>query len=457
MAGFLLIAMSLFKLGRLIKYVPSLVVVGFTAGISLSIAFGQLDLLLDVHRVDPSLHHFIDRLRNTASNLNSVRLISPLLGFTAIAFLIWWQGRQWRVPGALVALVAATALVWGLAVETPTIQSRYGQMPTGFPSPDFGFFEAELILNLLPAAFAVAILAGLESLLSAMVADGMSTGGRRHDPNKELLGQGIANLVSPFMRGIPATAAIARTGVGIRNGATSRMTGVVHSGVVLAAAVALGSLAGHIPLTVLAAILIVTAWNIANVPEIVRLMKSASREDLLVLVVTMIVTLVFDLSYAIAIGVIISMLVLIRHLIKVPAASEMMPNASGDIQIVSHELSSEMIARPDIAFFNAWGIISFHCAASFEYQLQRDDRPLVLRMKDVYHIDTSGLITLQGIIEHRKSHGKIMLLSAVQPEVLASLKRFGLIDLLGPENVYARTKDAIAAIPPPSDKQPNRR
>lgn len=452
MAGILLVLMGLLGFGRLIRYVPSLVVVGFTAGIALSIAFGQLNLLLGVTGTDPALAHFTEKLWDTIKHLDTVTWVTPLMGVGAIAFLFWWAGRRWRIPGALIAIVALTAIVWGLGVETQTLAGRYGEMPTGFPVPTAAFFSWNLALDLIPSAAAIAVLAGLESLLSAMVADGMAPAGPRHDPNRELVGQGLANIVSPFFHGIPATAAIARTGAAIRNGATSRLAGVVHALVVLAAAVLIGTLSGHIPLTVLAAVLIVTAWKIADVPEVVRLFRSANREDLLVLASTMVVTLVFDLSYAIAIGVIISMLVMIRHLMRVPAARELVPNAQGDIQQVSRELSGLMRSRPDIAYFTASGVISFHCAAAFEYQLRRDDRPLILRMKDVAHIDTTGLITLQGIVEHRKAHGRRLMLSAVQPDVLASLKRFGIVDLLGPENIFERTRDAIAAVPPPEKR-----
>ena len=252
------------------------------------------------------------------------------------------------------------------------------------------------------------------------------------------------------MGGIPATAAIARTATGIRNGATTRLTGVVHAATVLAATLALGGLAGRIPLATLAAILLVVAWNIADVPEVAALLRRAPREDLIVLVSTVLITLFFDLSYAIAFGVLVSAVLLIRRLIDLPAAEELLPDRSGRIQQVSPELSALIQGRPDIAFFTAQGMLSFHSAAAFEYKLSGETaKPLILRMKDVRHVDASGLLTLEGIIEHRQRHGGRIILTAIQPSVYPALQRFGVIDLLGPENVFEHTRCAIASLDEP--------
>jgi len=366
-----------------------------------------------------------------------------------IAALLFWQGRRWRVPGTLVINVAATAAVWVFGIDTPTLASRYGELPRGFPVPDLRVIDPGLFLDLLPSAITVAILAGVESLLSAMVADGMARDGSHHDPDKELRGQGLANIVSPILGGIPATAAIARTGASLRNGATSRMAAVVHSAVVLTATLALGGLAGRLPLAVLAAILIVTAYNIANVPEIAKLIRAAPREDLLVLFITMSITLLFDLTYAIALGVLVSVFLLLRRLIQVPSTSEPVPNARGHIQGVSVELSDLMRSRPDIAFFNVWGVLSFYSTARFEHELGRDRRPLILRMKDVAYIDTSGLLTLEAIIEQHQRAGLLIMLTAMRPEVRQELEQFGILEAIGPENVFEHTADAIASVPPP--------
>lgn len=453
MAGVLLIAMGILPAGRLMRFMPGLVVVGFTAGIALSIAFGQLNTFLAVQGTDPKLEHFHEKTWDTIRHLGTIGFTTPAVGLVTLAILIFWPRvpRLSRIPAALIAVAAVTTTTWSLHINTPTIVSRYGHLPTNFPAPSLSFFDAGLLTQLLPAAAAVAILGSVESLLSAVVADGMVTTGVRHNPNRELVGQGIANVISPVMGGIPATAAIARTAAGVRNGANSRLTGVFHAVTVLAATLLLGGLAGHIPLTALAAILIVVAWNIADVPEVAGLLRRAPREDLIVLVSTITITVFVDLSYAIGFGVLMSAILLIRRLVKLPAAQELLPDENGRIQNVSHELSEQMKARPDIAFFTAQGMLSFHSAAAFEYQLSSDGRhPLILRMKDVHHIDTSGLLTLEGIIEHRQRHGERIILTAIQPSIYPALERFGVIKMLGPENVFEHTKCAIASIDEPS-------
>lgn len=457
MAGVMLIAMSVLRFGRLIRYMPGLVVVGFTAGIALSIAFGQLNGLLAVTGTDPALEHFHEKTWDTLRHLGTVAWTTPAVALASFAILLASPRVLPRVPAPLIAVVAITAVTWGFGVDTPTLASRYGALPKEFPSPSLSWFDAGLAFDLLPAAAAIAVLGAVESLLSAVVADGMAPTAERHDPDRELRGQGIANLVSPVMGGMPATAAIARTAAGIRNGADSRLTGVFHALTVLAATLALGGLAGHIPLTVLAAVLVMVAWNIAEAPEVTRLLRRAPRQDLVVLVATILITLFFDLTYAIGFGVLASAVLLIRQLTSVPAAAEMLPDGAGRVQQVSPELSALMQSRPDVAFFNAQGLLSFHSAATFEYELVgAGSRPLILRMKDVHHIDSSGLLTLEGIIEHRHRSGGRFILTAVQPEVLPSLERFGIIEKLGPGNIFEHTRDAIASIDAaPADRAAN--
>lgn len=447
MAGLLLLAMSMLRFGRLVRYMPGLVVVGFTSGIALSIVFGQLNALLAVPGTDPTLEHFHQRLWDTAIHLGGISLTTPLLGAAALALLVGWPRVSKRIPAPLVVVVVFTALTWIWRIDTPTIASRYGALPSALPRPSLRFFQPGLIFDLIPAAVAVAVLASVESLLSAIVADGMSSSPERHNPDRELRGQGLANLISPLFGGIPATAAIARTAAGIRSGGASRWTGVFHALTVLVATVAFAGLASHIPLTVLAAILLVVAWNIADVPEVQQLLRRAPREDLVVLLSTLGITLFFDLTYAIGFGIVASTVLLIRRMVTVPAAAELLPGEDGQIRQVSPELSRILQSRPDIAFFNVQGALSFHTAAAFEYQLlQLDQRPLVLRMKDVHHIDTSGLLTLEGIIKHRQRHDARVVMTAIQPELYPILDRFGIITLLGPDGVFTATRAAIAAL-----------
>jgi SulP family sulfate permease len=458
MAGVFLIVLSIFRAGRLVRYIPGTVVVGFTAGISLSIAFGQLNNFLNVRGTNGSLEQFHQRAWDTARHLSSVGFAAPAVGLTALAILIAWPRvpRLRAIPGPLIAVTFTTALAWVLHLNVPTVQSKYGAIPQRLPTPGNEFFDVHLALELLPLAVSVAVLSGVESLLSAVVADGMSNSAKRHDSDRELFGQGLGNLASSVFGGVPSTAAIARTAAGIRTGATGRLTGVTHAVTVLLAILVLGPVAGHVPMTALAAILFIVAWNIAEVPEVSRLLRRSARGDAFVLIATIAITLFFDLTYAIGFGVLASMVLLVRQLIRVPAAQQLLPDESGHIRQVTPELSALIQSRPDIAFFNAEGVLSFYSAATFEYELLGHNRnPLILRMKDVHHIDASGLITLEGVIEHRQHGGGRIILTAVQPEIRESLDRFGILEKLGPENVFEHTRCAIESIDRPGGYLPH--
>jgi len=452
MSGIALLGLSALRAGRLIRYVPGTVVVGFTAGIALSIAFGQLNNLLSVSGTDPRLEHFHERLFDTVRHLDTVGWTAPLVGCFALGILLIWPRlpRLRAVPGPLIAVVASTTLAVLLDLDVPTVASKYGDLPRQLPEPGFGFFDVGLMVELLPLALSVAVLSGIESLLSAVVADGMSGSQERHKPNLELRGQGLGNIAAALFGGIPATAAIARTAAGIRNGATSRMTGIVHALTVLTATLVFADLAGKVPLTALAAILLIVAWNIAEAPEVARLVRKASKEDAFVLVATILTTLFLDLTYAIIFGVLASTILLLRQLTRLPAAKALLPDQTGRIREVSPELSELVQSRPDISFFNAQGVLSFQSAAMFEYELAgHRENPLILRMKDVTHIDATGLITLEGIIEHRQHAGGRIILTAIQPTLRPSLERFGILEKLGPGNVFEHTRTAIESIDAP--------
>jgi len=450
MAGVILLVLSALRTGRLMRFMPGLVVTGFTLGVALSIAFGQVNNLLAVKRTDSSIEHFHERVIDTGAHLGTVSPITPALGLLSLGILLLWPRipRVRRVPAPLAAVTFLTVLVWVTGLDTPTIAAQYGEFPRGIPMPSLAVLDLGLVMPLLPAALAVAVLGSVESLLSAVVADGLASADARHDPDRELLGQGLANLVSSLVGGMPATAAIARTATGIRNGSTSSLTGVVHAGVVLGATVVLGPIAGEIPLVVLAAVLIVVAWNIAEVPAVLSLLRRAPREDLLVLVSTAVITLVFDLTYAIGFGVAISVVLLLRRLVRLPAAQALLPDASGRIPHVSDGLGDLIRSRPDVTVFTVEGLVSFHSAAALEYELGGGrDQTLILRMKGVHHIDTSGLLTLEGILEHRRRRGKRTMLTAIDPSLAVTLDRFGILDLVGRENVFSATRDAIACVP----------
>lgn len=454
LSGFALLALSAMRAGRLIRYVPGPVVVGFTAGIALSIAFGQVNGLLGVTGIDPAAERFHERFIDSVRHADTVRIQTPAVAAMAVAILIVWPRvpRARLVPGPLVAVVAATALVWLTGLDTETIGSRYGSLPGGLPMPSLGPLADERIFELLPLAASIAVLAGIESLLSAVVADGMAGSTASHDPSRELRGQGLGSIAAGLVGGMPSTAAIARTAAGISNGASNRLTGITHAITVLAATVVFGGLVSHVPLAALSAILVIVAWNIAELPQVARLIRRAPRADAAVLIGTALITLSLDLTYAIAFGIIASTVLLLRQMVRLPVIQELLPDPAGRVREVSPELAVLMASRPDLSFFAAEGSLSFHSAATFEYELATNlDRPLILRMRDVSHIDTSGLLTLRGVIEHRQRHGGRIVITAARPAVLAAFDRFGITELLGSGNLFEHTRCAIESIPPPNE------
>ncbi|MCK9496067.1 MAG: SulP family inorganic anion transporter [Dehalococcoidia bacterium] len=452
-AGVILLAMGLLRFGRAIRYMPRLVIVGFTAGIAVSIAAGQLNNLLGLTGTDPQLEYFHEKMADSVRHLGSIEPASLAIGLGSILFMGIYQARPRQIPGALLVVVGATIVAQAFDLDAATVSQKYGDLPRSLPRPTLAFFDFTRAIHLLPSAAAIAVLGAVESLLSAVVADGMVGDGERHNPDRELVGQGLANIVAPIMGGIPATAAIARTATGIRSGATSRLSGIIHSVVVLLLVVALAPLAGDIPLAALAAILIIVAWGIADVPELVKLVKTAPRTELLTLGGTMLVTVVLDLTFAIALGVMVSLVLLLRELIRIPVAAQVLGDG-GDPEDIPPTISEAARAHPEVLFFNASGIISFHSAAAFESTLPRHDpRTLILRMRDIRHIDSSGLITLQGVIEHRRGSGGETILTDVRPEVARSLKRFGIAQLVLDPELDQTTEQAFRSLQRAADTQ----
>ena len=450
MAGLMLLVISAMRLGRVSKYIPGVVVAGFTVGIALSIAFGQLNALLGITGTDPKLEHFHERFWDSMTHLDTVGWLTILFGLLSVSLMVLWPRVSKRVPAALIAVVVFTAVAWSVSLDTSTVATKYGDLPRGLPDIGLPHFEWDLAKALLPTAFAVAVLAGVESLLSAVVADNMAQTHERHNPDRELFGQGLANIAASVTGGIPATAAIARTGAGVQNGATSRFSGVVHSIFVFSCTLALAPLVGHIPLAVLAGILMVTAYRIADVKGLRRIMRGAPRSELLVLALTIGLTVFLDLTYAILAGVVISVIIVLRQLTSHATAIQLKPDELGLIRQVSPGLAAMIMSRPDIAFYNAQGMLSFHSSSALERVLLEDEpRPLILRMKDVSYIDISGLMALEHIISERKRRGRRVLLTAVQPGVMMAIRKYGILSELGWSNVFRSTADAITSLPLP--------
>lgn len=436
MAGIIQVALGVAKLGRLVKFIPYPVTAGFTNGIAVIIFCGQLNNFLGLQL--PRSEHFLPSLWQTVTHLEGLNWAAVGLATVVIVIKLFWARITTTIPGSLVGLVLATAIASFLHLDVPTI----GAIPQSLPLPqsiphwnDFG-----LIRELINPALALAALGSIESLLSAVVADGMTVS-EKHNSDRELIGQGLANMIVPFFGGIPATGAIARTAVNVRSGGKTRLSGVIH-GIALAMIVlTLAPLAAQVPLAALAGILMVTSVRMVEW-EAIGLLVRATYSDFAVMILTWAVTIFFDLVLAVEIGLIAAGALFIKrmsdlNLARIPETEAFPPG-------VPLELSKQ------IAVYRVDGPVFFGAAERFVTFLR--DEPevkyLILRMRFVPNMDTTGLVALEDIYHDLKRHGCRLLLTALQPEVYALLDRSGLLDKIGKDNCFETTDAAICALTP---------
>jgi sulfate permease, SulP family len=438
LAGVMLVAMGLFRMGKLIEFIPHPVTTGFTAGIATVIAGLQLKDLFGL-RPTHSPEHFFERLhamwqvRGTASGWEF------LVAAVTLALLVFLPKVVRRIPAPLVALPVAAVLVVVLSALVPgfevaTIASRFqadvgGQIVRGIPQlPPLPMlpwnapgafaagFDMRVLRALLPSAFAIAMLGAIESLLSAVVADGMAR--TRHDPDAELVALGVGNIVAPFFGGIPATGAIARTATNIRSGARSPLSAVVHAATVLAAVLALAPLLGYLPMAALAALLLLVAWNMSEVKHFAHTLRVAPRSDMAVLLTCYGLTVAFDMVLGVTVGMMLAVVLFMRRMAAVTSARfvEEHPSLPGPVPhgVVVYDISGPL-------FFGA-----AQKAMAALGQIADRVRVVVLRMDGVQAMDATGLVALESALERLK-HQKVMaILSGVQPQPAVLLERAGL-------------------------------
>jgi sulfate permease, SulP family len=431
MAGAIQIGLGVAKMGRLVKFIPYPVTAGFTNGIAVIIFCGQLNNFFGLKL--PHADHFFEGLWQTMVHLNILNLASVGLAVLVITIKLLWVRINRTIPGSLVGLIAATAVASFSHLNVATIGEIPQSLPT-FQGIGQGI-DFRTLQQLVSPAFALAALGSIESLLSAVVADGMSVSDK-HDSDRELIGQGLANLVVPFFGGIPATGAIARTAVNVRAGGRTRLSGVVH-GIALALMILLlAPLAGKVPLAALAGILMVTSVRMLDWEAIKLLMRSV-RADFAVMLLTWSVTICFNLVLAVEVGLIAAGALFIKrmselNLIKVPDAEVFPPGVPLDL-------------GKDIAVYRVDGPVFFGAAERFATFLR--DAPevkfLILRMRFVPNMDTTGLVALEDIYQDLKRHQCRLILSALQPEVESLIERSGLLAKIGKENCFDSTEIAV--------------
>lgn len=434
LAGLLLIALALARLGRYVRYLPTPVIEGFTAGIAVVIALQQVPAALgvtDAHG-DRVWAVAADAVARFAVHPRPVAL-AVALGVAALMLL----GARWRpgVPFSLLGVAAATVL----AETLPLDLARIGALPQGLPAPSLGFLDPGAVGVLLPSALAVAALAALESLLSATVADGMTVG-QRHDPDRELFGQGLANLASPVFGGIPATAAIARTAVNVRAGAASKLAALTHAVALAAIVLAAAPLVGRIPLAALAGVLLATTVRMIEAGSLWALAR-ATRGDALVLVLTFVVTVAWDLVTAVAVGVAVAVVIALRAVAR-SARLEQVPLDRGEHSAEEHALLAEHIVA-----YRLDGPLFFAAAHTFLLELSEvaDVRVVILRMSRVSALDATGAHVLGDAIGRLRGRGITVLLSGITPDHDQVLSTLGVADELRRDGlVFPDTPAAIA-------------
>lgn len=442
MAGIILVIMGLCKMGTLIKFIPSTITVGFTAGIAVTLFVQQIkDFLgLEIENV-PS--EFFERIGSYAKHINTINYQAVIVGAIALAIMIVFPYITKKIPGSLVAIIVTTVIVKVAGMDVNTIGSVYGELSAKFPTPVIPEVNFDMISKLISPAFTIAILAAIESLLSCVVSDGMI--GSRHRSNMELVGQGVANIASGIFGGIPATGAIARTAANVKNGGRTPIAGMVHAITLLFIMLILMPYAAMIPMTTLAAVLMVVAYNMSEWREVVA-MRKAPKSDYAVLLLTFALTVCFDLVIAIEVGMVLTAMLFLNRMVQVTDVRKWIDyernyDESTDVDSIEHMVIPERTVVYEISgpmFFGVsdkfMGIIN---------ESKKSNKVLVLRMRGVPSMDATAYKTLEKIYDKCKNNGIYLVLSHVNEQPMAVMKKEGLYDMLGEDNFQPHIKDAL--------------
>jgi sulfate permease, SulP family len=442
MAGFMLIAMGLLQLGTIIKFMPYPIVVGFTSGIAVVIFSSQIKDYFGLEVLESPPADFIEKWKFYFVNFNQINWWATGIGlFTVLAIALWPKLNK-KIPGTLIALLISTIVVsfFGLPVET--IGSRFGEIPSSLPMPSIPGIDYKTFRMLLAPAFTIAILGAIESLLSAMVADGASGG--RHRSNTELIGQGIANLITPLFGGIPATGAIARTMTNIRNGGKTPIAGIIHAIVLLLILLFFGKWAKLIPMACLAGILVMVSYNMSEWRSFKGLFRN-SKSDVAVLLTTFLLTVFIDLTVAIQFGLLLAVLLFIKRVIETSEVEVLKMEVEDETSGLSDE--GDQLAIPDdVEVFEIRGAFFFGVANKFEEAeklVSRQPRVRIIRLRRVPFIDSTGLSNLKNFILRSRQKQVTIILSGAISTVQEALRKNGIIEMVSEENVCPDIASAL--------------
>jgi len=449
LAGIILVILGVTRMGSLIKFIPYPVTMGFTSGIAVIIFSTQVKDFFGL-QVDKVPADFVGKLRVLFENLGAINWINLALAIASIAVIKTWPAK-WgkKVPGSIVALVAGTLIVTLLKLQVETIGSRFGGIPTSFPPIHFPKLEWQNIQHLFAPAFTIAMLAAIESLLSAVVSDGMIDD--RHDSNQELIAHGFANIVCPLFGGIPATGAIARTATNVRSGGRTPVAGIVKSLTVLAIVMLAGKLAKYVPLAVLSAILVVVAFNMGEWGQFRRLNRWP-KGDSLVFLTVFALTVLADLRQAVEIGMVLAAGLFVHRISETTQVEALREN--NDAEDLNNSLAGKHIPA-GVLVYRLFGAFLFGAADKLESTLNRSNQEpevLILKMQNVLAMDATGLNALEDIYEKLHQRRSQLILSGPHTQPLAMMVKTGFVDRIGEENVCAhldasleRARQIIAA------------
>lgn len=456
MAGIILVLLGLCGLGSIIKYIPYPVTVGFTSGIALIIFAGQIEALLGLDCTAALAGakmpgDFVGKLAIYAKSIATVNWAAVAISAVTLAICIYWKKVTKRVPGSIVAIVLTTIIALVLkryGLDVATIGSKFpevsGGMGFAFPKLDWSQLDIRALFS---PAISIALLAGIESLLSAVVADGMI--GKRHNSNTELIGQGIANILSPLFGGIPATGAIARTATNIKNGGQTPVAGILHALFLLLVMLFLGRYAALVPMATLGGVVAIVAYNMSEWHLVKSLLKS-TRSDVLVMLTSFLLTVFVDLTVAIQAGVLLAAFLFIRRMGESTEAR--------DITRLLVEREEEkraddlgqpgVVVPPGVEVFEVYGALFFGAADKFKDTLlshaHKLPRVLILRMRHVLMLDATALHSLEEVFAHTQARGVTLVLSGVTAQPLMLMVRSGFLDRIGQANVHSHVLDALA-------------
>jgi sulfate permease, SulP family len=448
MAGVLLILLGAFRLGGLVKFIPYTIITGFTAGIAVTIFTTQIGDFLGL-TTGKMPGDFAGKIMIYAKSLGTINWYACIVASTSLILIFLWPRVSKRIPGSLIVISAATVLTviinhcTGLTLDT--IGSRYGSIPSSFPAPSVPVFSIPVITELFPTAVSIAFLAAVESLLSAVVADGMI--GAKHNSDMELIAQGIANIVSPIFGGIPATGAIARTATNIKNGGRSPVAGIIHALTLLLIMLFFGRFVVYIPMAALAAVLVSVAWNMAGFPAIKALLKG-QKSDITVLAVTFLLTVFIDLTVAIEFGLLFAAYFFIKKMIDVSEVRERRSSITGGLSDSgdAHDRGDLPVIPSGVLMYEIEGPLFFGTVRKFEIAVEQaevDYRVLVIQMQNTIYLDAGGLQALLQLKNACDRKHITIILAGIHTQPYILLEKTGTADVLGRENVFDSVTGAL--------------